>query len=62
VCGKFTGVIQFNKIVVKQEGFVIHDLHKALIGLPTIEVLELVHRVGNITSNIPSKFPELLKA
>ena len=61
VCGQFTGVMQYNNIVVEQEVFVIHDLHKALIGLPAIEALELVSRVNNITLDIPAKFPELFE-
>ena len=61
VCGKFTGVMQYNKIVVEQEVFVIRELHRALIGLPAIEALELVHRVSSITSDIPAKFPELFQ-
>ena len=61
VCGQFTGVMQYNKIVVEQEVFVIRELHRALIGLPAIEALELVHRVSSITSDIPAKFPELFQ-
>ena len=54
--------MQHNKIVVEQEVFVIHDLQKALIGLPAIEALKSAHRVSNITSDIPAKFPKLLNA
>jgi len=54
--------MQHNKIVVEQEVFVIHDLHKALIGLPAIEALKSAHRVSNTASDIPAKFPELFES
>ena len=50
--------MQYNKIV---KVFVIRELHRALIGLPAIEALELVHRVSSVTSDIPAKFPELFQ-
>jgi len=31
--------MQYNKIVVEQEVLVIHDLYKALIGIPAISAL-----------------------
>ena len=57
-----SGPCQNDIEVCGQEVFVIRDLHKALIGLSAIEALGLVHRVSNIASDIPAKFPELFEA
>jgi len=52
VCGQFSGVMQYRNIMIEQKVFVIHDYHKALIGLPEIQALELV---DNIALEIPKK-------
>jgi len=55
--------MRYKNIVIEQEIFVMHDLHKALIELPAIQALELVYSVDNIIAlEVRTNFLNSLKA
>ena len=62
VCGQFSGTLQLKTKIVKEEIFVVKNLHKPLVGLPAIQVLNLVMKISTIRwskETILSRFPQL---
>ena len=45
VCGQFTGTLQLKSKTVKEEIFVVKNLHKPLVGFPAIPALNLLMEV-----------------
>ncbi len=63
VCGQFSGTIARVDQETEQEVYVVKDLHKPLLGRPSIEALGLIARVRGVQLNkSPDQaFPELFK-
>ena len=62
VCGQFSGTLQLKTKIVKEEIFVVKNLHKPLVGLPAIQALNLVMKISAICwfkETILSRFPQL---
>ena len=62
VCGQFTGTLRKDTHAVKEEIYVVKNLHTPLLGLPAITNLNLVAKVCDVKLEkdvVVSKFPEL---
>ena len=62
VCGQFMGTLQRNSDKVKEEIFVVKDLHVPLVGFPAINALNLVAKVCDMTiskETVLIRFPQL---
>ena len=60
VCGQFTGTLKRNSDKVKEEIFVVKDLHVPLVGFPVINALNLVAKVCDMTiskQTVLTRFP-----
>ena len=62
VSGQFTGTLKRNGDKVKEEIFVVKDLHVPLVGFPGINALNLVAKVCDMTiskETVLTRFPQL---
>ena len=62
ICGQFMGNLSNQFQTTEQEVYVIRGLHKALLGRPAIEALQIVKQVEPVQTNtIVKQFPELFQ-
>ena len=62
VCGQFTGTLKPNSDKVKEEIFVVKDLHVPMVGFPANNALNLLAKVCDMTISkeiVLTRFPQL---
>jgi len=60
VCGQFTGTLRKDTHAVKEEIYIVKNLHTPLLGLPVITNLNLVAKICDVNKQVVVyKFPEL---